>query len=250
MRKHNFINVGLHLIDTNEALGLCREFLRGSGCKMMFFLNAHCYNIAQKNKDYLNALNGADLLLNDGIGIKLGTILFGLPLKENMNGTDFIPKVIKLCVEDGASIYLVGSKEGVSDLAASSLKKKFPTINIVGNRSGYFNSEDEKEIIRDINEKKADVLVVGMGVPLQELWIEKNRSSFTSVKIALAGGAIIDFMSGKVIRAPIWIQKIGMEWFFRFVQEPKRLFRRYFSGNFIFFWHILKNLRKSKWNRI
>jgi N-acetylglucosaminyldiphosphoundecaprenol N-acetyl-beta-D-mannosaminyltransferase len=88
-----------------------------------------------------------------------------------------------------------------------------------------------------------------MGVPLQELWIEKNRNKFLSIKIALAGGAIIDFMSGNIVRAPKWIQKIGMEWFFRFVQEPRRLFLRYFKGNVVFFWHVIRNLRITRSNR-
>ncbi len=247
--KYKFFSVDINLINTPEAIEYCNLFLHSDeGCKMIFFLNAHCFNIAQKNTDYLNAINHADLLLNDGIGIKIGTKILKLPHKENMNGTDFIPKVIELCLDKKRPIFLLGAKEGISDIASETLKLKYPGINIVGCRSGYFVKEEEDKMIKEINDLKAEVLIVGMGVPTQELWIYKNREKLKSVKIAIAGGAIIDFISGNVKRAPVWIQKIGMEWLFRFAQEPKRLFRRYFSGNFIYFWHVFSMLSSRKNN--
>jgi N-acetylglucosaminyldiphosphoundecaprenol N-acetyl-beta-D-mannosaminyltransferase len=250
MKKDTFFNIGINLITTPEGLETTKEYLNTEGCKTIFFLNAHCYNIAQKNIAYLNALNNADMVLNDGIGIKLGSFLYGLTIRENMNGTDFIPKIISLCVRENKSIYLLGAKEGISDMVVDSLKNKFPEIKIVGNRSGYFAPEEEEELIQDINNSGADLLIVGMGVPTQELWINNNKNKFNSVKIAVAGGAIIDFMSGRVLRAPRWIQFIGMEWFFRFMQEPTRLFKRYFKGNFVFFWHVLRHIRTTRINRI
>lgn len=246
-KKHNFFNVDINLINTSEALNFCSAVLQeDKGSKMIFFLNAHCFNIAQKNPEYLNALNHADLLLNDGIGIKIGTKLLKLPHKENMNGTDFIPKVIELCLNNRRPIFLLGAKEGISSTATETLRTKFPEINIVGNRSGYFSEKEESQMIDEINQLKVEVLIVGMGVPMQELWIYKNKDKFKTVKIVIAGGAIIDFISGNVKRAPVWIQKIGLEWLFRFAQEPKRLFRRYFSGNFIYFWYIFTKHRARK----
>lgn len=245
--KYNFFNVDINLINTPKALDFCNTALQNaSECKIIYFLNAHCFNIAQKNPDYLEALNSADLLLNDGIGIKIGTKILKLPHKENMNGTDFIPKVIELCLDKNRPIFLLGAKEGISDSAAETLREKYPKINIVGNRSGYFTADDEIQMIEEINALNVEVLIVGMGVPIQELWIYKNKEKFKTVKIVIAGGAIIDFISGRVKRAPVWIQKIGMEWLFRFAQEPRRLFRRYFSGNFIYFWYVFSMLRKRK----
>jgi N-acetylglucosaminyldiphosphoundecaprenol N-acetyl-beta-D-mannosaminyltransferase len=246
-QKHNFFNVDINLINTPEALNFCSEVLQEEKRSIsIFFLNAHCFNIAQKNQEYCKALNSSDLLLNDGIGIKIGTKILKLPHKENMNGTDFIPKVIELCLDKKRPIFLLGAKEGISCTAAETLRTKFPEINIIGNRSGYFSEEEEVKMIEEINQLKVEVLIVGMGVPMQELWIYKNKDKLKTVKIAIAGGAIIDFISGNVRRAPVWIQKIGMEWLFRFAQEPKRLFRRYFSGNFIYFWNIFSKLSKRK----
>jgi N-acetylglucosaminyldiphosphoundecaprenol N-acetyl-beta-D-mannosaminyltransferase len=247
--KYNFFNVDINLIETAEALKFCNSVLQeGKENKMIFFLNAHCFNIAQKNSDYLEAINNADLLLNDGIGIKIGTKILKLPHKENMNGTDFIPKVIELCIDKKRPIFLLGAKEGISDTAAETLKAKYPDINIVGNRSGYFTKDEEDDMINEIDALQTEVLIVGMGVPIQELWIYKNREKFKNVKIIIAGGAIIDFISGKVKRAPVFIQKIGLEWLFRFAQEPRRLFKRYFSGNFVYFWYVFTMLRKRKRN--
>lgn len=247
VKKYKFFNIDINFINTGEALEWCNSVLQqANSCKTIYFLNAHCFNIAQRNREYLKALNNSDLLLNDGIGIKIGSKILKLPHQENMNGTDFIPKVIELCLDKKRPIYLLGAKEGISNIASESLKTRYPDINIVGSRSGYFSNDEESNMIQEINDLKAEVLIVGMGVPIQELWIHKNKEKFKTVKVVIAGGAIIDFISGRVKRAPIWIQKIGMEWFFRFAQEPKRLFRRYFSGNFVYFWHIFSFLIRKK----
>jgi N-acetylglucosaminyldiphosphoundecaprenol N-acetyl-beta-D-mannosaminyltransferase len=226
--------------DTGETLSICRKYFESNKNNLIFFMNAHCFNIAQKKSDYKQALNKSDMLLNDGIGIKMGAKFKGLRIRENMNGTDFIPRLLELARDLNKNVYLLGGEEGIAKSAARKLELKFPGINIVGTRNGFFDFFDDHEILADIIERKTDLLVVGMGVPRQELWLQKNKEKLSGVQISIAGGAILDFISEKVSRAPLWMRKSGTEWIFRFLQEPKRLFKRYFIGIPEFYINLLK----------
>lgn len=240
MDKVPYYNVLLDLLDTEETLTKCRTYFKSQTNNLIFFINAHCFNIAQQNSTYKAALNDAGILLNDGIGIKLGALLTGIRIKENMNGTDFVPKLLALARDEQMNVYLLGGEEGVAAKAGQNLKKRINGISIVGTRSGYFNFDHDTEILDDIINKKTDVLIVGMGVPRQELWLIKNKDRLKGVKISVAGGAVLDFISENVRRAPVWMQKSGTEWVFRLAQEPLRLFKRYFIGIPVFFMNIIK----------
>ena len=127
------------------------------------------------------------------------------------------------------------------------MERKLGDHYISGVNQGYLRDETENRAVLDkINASGAELLIVGMGVPLQEKWIERNLHLLDNIKIAVAGGAIIDFLAEKVKRAPPWFQKLGIEWLYRFIQEPKRLFRRYFIGNIVFFVYVLRLSRRLK----
>ena len=158
-----------------------------------------------------------------------------------MNGTDFIPNIINLANKYKKNIYLLGGKPGIAELAKDNIIAKYNSCNIVGVSDGYFDSDKNDYIVNDIVSKKTDILIVGMGGPTQELWIENNREKLEGVKIAIAGGAILDFMSGEIKRAPRFVRKFKAEWIYRLYLEPKRLFRRYIIGNFEFFYYIIKS---------
>jgi N-acetylglucosaminyldiphosphoundecaprenol N-acetyl-beta-D-mannosaminyltransferase len=240
MTKVPYFNIALDVVNTDEALSLYKIYLNSVPNNLMFFLNAHYFNIAQKNPEYRNSLNSADLLLNDGIGIKIGAKLWGIRLKENMNGTDFIPKLLQLANELHKNVYFLGGKEGIAQLAKQNVEQKYPGINIVGARNGYFDYDNDQDVIDEIVSKKTDILLVGMGAPRQELWLTKNKNKLKGVNISVAGGGIFDFKSNRVPRAPLWMRKIGTEWVFRWAQEPIRLFNRYAIGIPLFFYYILK----------
>lgn len=238
--KIQFYNILLDDINTEETIARCHEYYATPGNDIIFFLNAHCFNIAQKNEVYRDALNQVSILLNDGIGIKLGAKMAGQKIRENMNGTDFIPSLLENARDLNKNIYLLGGTEGTANFAKNRLMNKFPGISIVGTRNGYFDFDNDEDIIQDIINKKTDLLVIGMGVPRQELWLTKNKEKLQGVKISIAGGAILDFIAGNVMRAPEWMRKSGTEWIFRIYQEPRRLFNRYFIGIPVFFMNILK----------
>jgi len=246
--KKDFFSINIDLLNTSEALQACSEMLLSQKSSKLFFINAHCFNVASVNKAYFKALNSADLLLNDGIGMKIASWFAGVRFKENMNGTDFIPKVIDNAQSLSCRIYLLGAKPGISAIAAEKLNNKAGYQMVAGYHNGYFDKNEEKIIIESINQSKVGLLILGMGVPLQELWIIKNLHKLPDVKLAIAGGAIIDFISENTKRAPKWMQASGLEWFYRFINEPGRLFKRYFIGNFTFFFNIIRFSFQKKLN--
>jgi N-acetylglucosaminyldiphosphoundecaprenol N-acetyl-beta-D-mannosaminyltransferase len=234
-------------ISTEEAIDYCEKHLDLKKSTSIFFLNAHCFNVSLKDDVYLSALMNADLLLNDGAGIKFGAKLIGLRFKENMNGTDFIPHILELAAKKNKKVFLLGSEAGIAMKAKNNIETQIPDIIIVGCESGYFNEEKENEILSKI--EPADILIVGMGVPRQEKWIYANRSRLPNVGILIAGGAIIDFCAGKFVRAPKLLRKFQMEWVYRLALEPKRLFKRYAFGNLKFISHVLWSSRKFRIRR-
>jgi len=237
--KTPFYNIYLDLHTTETALETCCSHLQSGKKTSIYFVNAHCFNIAQRNEPYRELLKQGDLVLNDGIGIKLAATLDGIKLWENMNGTDFIPRILQHCQVEDHGVYFLGSQPGIIEKAAKNARKKFKNLNIKGYHHGYFHESQSSTIIDQINKSRATLLIVGMGVPRQEIWLGKHLDELNHVRLAVAGGAILDFLSGHVKRAPRWMRRLGMEWVYRIVQEPLRLSKRYFVGNFMFMITIL-----------
>lgn len=235
--KSRLLNINIDLFDSEEeVLALLSKDIDSGRSIELFFLNAHCFNLAQKDREYFDILNSCDYLLNDGIGIKIASKIEKLVLKKNLNGTDFIPEIAEMASMKGYKIFLLGAKDGIAEEAAVKLKEKFEGLQIAGVHSGYGLDESVLEMI---NNSKADILIAGMGVPMQEKWIRENKSKLGSVKLFVGGGAILDFLSQRIRRAPLLMRKIGLEWVFRLCLEPGRLWRRYLVGNFLFFYYIL-----------
>lgn len=240
--RSDFYNLVIDNYNTVETLDIIDKYLETDKNHTVSFINAHCFNIAQKDKKYRNILKNTDLVLNDGIGIQLASSLAGSKVKENMNGTDFIPQVLSLAEKKGLHVFLLGSKPGVCEKAYENIKQSLPAIKITGYNDGYFN--DDLQIVKKINDAKTDILIVGMGVPKQEIWIHDNKKALNT-KICIAGGAIIDFQAGTIKRAPLWMRKIHLEWLYRLILEPKRLWKRYLIGNIRFFIYVINFLIKK-----
>ncbi len=238
--KTDFYNLKLNLTDREDVLRMCLGFFNSDKPHTIFFLNTHCFNIAQKNESYKLVINQADLLLNDGIGIKLASYLAGIKIKENLNGTDLIPEILSLAANNGKKVFFLGGMDGVAEKAAQMIKSRIPEIDIAGCNSGFFSSKEENEVLEKVNDSEAELLVLGLGVPKQELWASVQKDKLKKIKIIVAGGAILDFISGRVKRAPLWMRKMNMEWIFRLINEPGRLWKRYIIGNVLFFFYIIR----------
>ncbi len=244
--RRKFYNIAIDLYQENDLLEKLKNVLKGNRAMSVFFVNAHCFNIAQKNELYRRSLLNSDFVLNDGIGIKIAGKLNGTIFPANLNGTDLIPKIIDCACSVNSKVYVLGSVQNNLEKAVENLLLNYPSIQIAGYRNGYYSSEQEESVALEINNSGAELLIVGMGVPRQELFIFNNLSRLTNLKLCVAGGAIIDFMSGETKRAPRWIRTLNLEWAFRLLLEPGRMWKRYIIGNVLFFINLYRSRHYKK----
>lgn len=203
----------------------------------VFFVNADCFYKTQVDSSYRNILNSADFVLPDGIGLRIITKIFGGKMLEDCNGTDFSPLLMQKAAEKGYKIFLLGSKDGVAEKAAENIRRQVPGIQIVGTHHGFFKNDEA--VIKIINDSKADILFVAMGVPLQEKWIARHRDKLNP-HLCLGVGALLDYLSGRIPRAPLFMRKMHLEWLWRIFIEPRRMIKRYIVDGAKLFWIILK----------
>ena len=199
------------------------------------FINAHCLNIACKDPEYVDILNRADAVWPDGSGIRMAGRIRRFPVPENVNGTDMFPLI---CAKP-YRIFMLGAAPGVAEKAMARAQTEFPAAQFVGAAPGFFADEaEERAVIARINALDPDILLVAMGVPRQEKWIDRHRSELVC-GVVMAVGGLLDFVSGRIPRAPVWMRKLGIEWCYRLYQEPVRLFRRYVIGNPLFLLRVI-----------
>ena len=202
------------------------------------FLNAHCANVARKNWQYRDSLESADALLPDGSGVFLASKLDKQQLGENLNGTDLFVPLCRCLAIRGIPVFFLGGREGVAAAAADNAVAQSPGLKIAGTRHGYFSPREEDDVIRQINESGARVVFVALGVPDQDNWIARVRHRINA-PVLLGVGGLLDFVSGRIPRAPVWMRKAGVEWLYRLKCEPKRMWRRYLVGNATFVAHAI-----------
>ena len=206
--------------------------------RIFFFVNAHCLNVAGGRADYREALRDAAAVYGDGVGVRLAGWLLGRPVRDNVNGTDLLPRLCEEAARRGLSLFLLGAQPGVAEEMARRLRERWPTLRIAGTRHGYFTPTEEPALLDEIAASGAHLLLVALGVPAQELWLTRTRARLKA-GAALGVGGLFDFYSGRVARAPRWMRRAGLEWFWRLLQEPRRLARRYLVGNPLFLLRVL-----------
>ncbi len=222
----------------DEAITEIMRCARSATQTQLCFVNADCVNIAYRDADYRELLTHAGFVLADGIGVKLAGRILNCNIRQNVNGTDLFPLLCGVMEKEGVGLFLLGGKPGVPDDVAKWIARSYPNLRVRGLRHGYFTEAETEAVTRQIRDSGAEILLVAFGVPKQEKWIREHLPA-TGVKIAMGVGGLFDFYSGRIERAPAWVREIGMEWFFRFVQEPRRMWRRYFVGNFVFLCRVL-----------
>jgi N-acetylglucosaminyldiphosphoundecaprenol N-acetyl-beta-D-mannosaminyltransferase len=232
----------------DEVIWAIEAALTASGPTRIAFVNADCVNIAAREVDYRQQLAEMDWVLVDGVGMKMAGKILGQPVRDNVNGTDMFPRLCESLARSGHSIFLLGAKPGVADAAAQWAESKYPGLRVAGVHHGYFSAEEEEPIAESIRASGASVLLVALGAPRQEKWINRHTES-TGVKLAFGVGGLFDYYSGRIPRAPLWMRKMRLEWIFRLIQEPSRLWRRYLIGNFVFLLRIAKEWACSDYKR-
>ncbi len=232
LRVLNILGVEVSNLSQHEAIAMLETAIATKSFTKVAFLNAHCANTAVNDNSFADILANF-LVLPDGIGVDIAaSVLYGHPFSENLNGTDFVPALL-MSMNRPLTIGVVGASHENGNLATVDLVKKIPQHRFVYLNDGFLSAEQEPEVIARIRDLRPDILLVAMGVPRQEKWIAKNLDS-ASCTVPIAVGALLDFLSGSVPRAPKIMRQLRMEWVFRLCVEPARLWRRYIIGNPVF----------------
>ena len=205
--------------------------------------NAHCLNLCYQDPALRDFLNRADLVFCDGVGVMLAARILGKRIPEKITYADWAWRLAAFAEAKGLSLYFLGARPGIADEAARRLRRRHPGLQIAGTRHGYFDhsagSPENAAVVREINAAAPDILLVGFGMPLQERWLAENRARLNA-GVALAGGAVFDYVSGGLRRGPRLLTANGLEWLARLLVEPRRLWRRYLVGNPLFLARVLR----------
>lgn len=172
-----------------------------------------------------DVLHRADLIVADGIGLVWASRMLGAPVPERVAGIDLAESLLAQAAKHDRRVFLVGAEPGVAEQAAATLSERYAGLNIVGTKHGYFSRDEENALVETIEESDPDLVLVAMGAPRQELWIAQMRSRL-SVRVWIGVGGAFDVFAGKVRRAPRWVQRIGLEWLYRILQDPRRRLKR------------------------
>lgn len=230
MKKLNIAGVKIHCVDFSKTILKIEDFIRLKKPHQVITINPEFVVTAQKDKEFKNILNSADLALPDGIGVVLASKLLKGCVKERITGIDLIPEIVKLAQKKGFSIYFLGAEEDIAKKTVDILLKQYPKLKIAGAEAG---SPHDLDLVERIKRTKPDILFVAFGHPKQEKWIYKYKERL-SIPVSIGVGGAFDFISKKVPRAPLWIQKMGLEWLYRLIKEPKRWKRQLKLIMFIF----------------
>ena len=248
--KVRILGIDVDNIDVNEAGQITKKLIESSNktCKVIVAPNTEFIMMAQKDEEFYNILRGADLATPDSVGVMIGSKLQKKPLKQRIPGQMYFRKVLEVGEKEGWTFYLLGGKDDVPALAAENVKKIYPNIKIVGYHEGFFDKDSEEDVIAEINKLQPNVLFVAMGAPIQEKWISKHKNEL-KVDVAAGQGGTFDYEAGKIKRAPVVFQKLGIEWFWRLILQPSRIFRMIVLPIYLMKIVFTKDITKGKFDK-
>jgi N-acetylglucosaminyldiphosphoundecaprenol N-acetyl-beta-D-mannosaminyltransferase len=219
-----------------------KRLVRSGEPGLVLNVNTHCLNLCYDDPALRGFLNGADVVFCDGAGVMFAARLLGRRIPARITYADWAWRLADFAEAEGLSLFLLGARPGVAEEAARRLKARHPALHISGVHHGYFDhaagSPENETVLREIQAARPDLLLVGLGMPLQEHWLMENRHRIEA-GVALTGGAVFDYVSGSLRRGPRLLTDNGFEWLARLLVEPRRLWRRYLIGNPIFLLRIL-----------
>jgi N-acetylglucosaminyldiphosphoundecaprenol N-acetyl-beta-D-mannosaminyltransferase len=231
----------VHLITRTELHHSIANIIHENRHELILNVNAYALNLSWKQPWLRQFFNQADIMFSDGAGVIIAARLLGYKIPERITYADWMWELASIANHSSYTLFFVGAKPHVAEKAANCLREQFPNLNILGTSHGYFNkdfnSKENYELINRINTLSPNILILGMGMPIQERWLMENWDRI-NVNIALTGGAVFDYVSGELNRAPRWMTDHGFEWLGRLTIEPQRLWKRYLIGNPLFFWRI------------
>jgi len=214
--------VRVHRLTMEDAVAAVDGFLREGGARQVVTADTSMLVMAQRDPELREIINTAALVTPDSFGVLWAAHHLGLPLEERVTGVDLMERICARCAESGRKVFLFGAAPGVAEEAAARLKERFPGLQVAGTRHGFFKPDEEEGITAEIAASGADVLFVALGVPRQEKWIARSLDR-TGVSVAIGVGGSFDVFSGRVKRAPRWVQRCNLEWLYRLCKNPRKI---------------------------
>lgn len=236
----NILGVNINVTTMQDTIAIIEREINKLKGEYICISNVHTTIISYEDKKYSSIQNNAFMRLPDGKPLSIVSRIRGFNKCERVTGPELMEEIFKISEKRGYTHYLYGSTEETLRLLKENLNKRYPKLNIIGVYSPPFRklTEDEdREIINRINKSKADFLWVGLGAPKQEIWMSNHKNKVNSLMIGVGAG--FDYHAGTISRAPIWMQKLSLEWFYRLIQDPKRLWKRYLITNSKFIYLLM-----------
>lgn len=218
-------------------------------CKIVVAPNTEFIMLAQKDKEFFDILKQASFATPDSVGVMIGGKLQNKKFKERIPGQSYFRKVLEVGEKEGWTFYFLGGEEGIAQKAKEKVEKDYPNVKIIGCHEGFFEIDKEEDVVKEINKLQPNVLFVAMGAPIQEKWIARNKKNL-KVDIATGQGGTFDYEAGKIKRAPKLFQKLGIEWMWRLIKEPKRIVRMMALPKYLITILIKKDKTKGKFDEV
>ena len=246
VKRIKMLNTFIDVLNIEQTVDEVKHYLAEHRPLHLMGVNADKINMMSKNKRLKQIVNSCGIINADGASIILAGRFLGKPLPERVAGVDLMMELVKLASSEQHKIFLLGAKQEIVEKTAEVLQKKYPSLDIAGIRNGYFKREQWDDIAEQIKDSRARIVFVGISSPLKEYIIDYFLNEKGINCIFMGVGGSFDVISGAIRRAPLWMRRLNLEWLFRFLQEPVRLFHRYFIGNWQFVIAVAREKRKGK----
>jgi len=237
----DILGVRVHRVSSADIQSIILKRIREKERGLFLYVHLHSINLAQRDGELRDALNSASITYCDGEGVRIGARILGQSLPERIPLTRWIYPFLDFCAGNNLSIYCVGTEQRIIRRAVEMLHDRVPTLNIAGYHDGYFQTTGEgtRGVLQDIQRAHPNVLIVGMGMPRQELWIRDHWDDLHA-DIILTAGSCFDYIAGEKQTCPAWMADHGLEWFHRLLREPRRVWKRYLLGIPVFLFRVLR----------
>ena len=232
-------------LSMEETLVRIEEFIRSGQPHQHVVVNVDKLVKASRDPGLRRIVNDCALVNADGMPVVWAARLLGKPLKERVAGIDLFEALMRRAGEKGWRVFLLGAREEVVSAVADTYRRRYPDLAIAGWRNGYWRVDEEDQVAAQVRASGADLLFVAISSPKKEQFLGRWQAEMR-IPFAMGVGGTFDVAIGRVRRAPRWMQRAGLEWFFRFLQEPRRMFRRYFIDDMAFIWLFIKEAAGRK----
>ena len=243
--RFRILNTYVNAVSMDQTVAEVEKIIERGEPTQHVVINASKVNLMNEDPKLREIVNSCPLINADGASIVWAAKKFGIPLKERVTGIDLFQNLVKIAAEKKYKIFLFGAKEEVVKKVKDTFEREYPSLQIVGYRNGYFKEEDERDIVEEMASSGADMMFVAFSSPKKEYWVNKYLHEL-NIPFVMGVGGSFDVVAGVTDRAPKWMQDHGMEWFYRFIQEPRRLWSRYIIGNSRFVAYTYKCRRKQR----